>query len=184
MPPKIVWYADLFLSDFEKIVAKRLIAIGMKVEAESKRSMRGYGQYSRLDLRETVKGSKRTKSGKRHYPSPPGSPPAVDTGRLRASISTAWTGAGFEKGGISYSNKTKINAAGEKVREKVSPANPKDGVSAPDFSLGKFTVVVGSAVEYASYLEYGTSKMLARPYLRPSLEKFRSEIVDALKGAI
>jgi len=35
----------------------------------------------------------------------------------------------------------------------------------------KRTAVIGSNVEYASHVEMGTTKMTARPYLRPSLEK-------------
>lgn len=74
-------------------------------------------------------------------PSAPGDPPGVDTGRLRASITTSWTGG---------------------------PANGGDGVSPPSDD-GQFTVVVGTAVPYAVYLEYGTRKMAARPYFRPAL---------------
>lgn len=35
---------------------------------------------------------------------------------------------------------------------------------------------VGSKVEYASYVETGTSKMKAQPYLRPAIERNRSQI--------
>lgn len=46
---------------------------------------------------------------------------------------------------------------------------------------GKHTVAVGSNVEYAPYVELGTSKMSARPYLRPALEANRREIRRLLK---
>lgn len=36
--------------------------------------------------------------------------------------------------------------------------------------------IVGSNVEYAPFVEMGTSKMTARPYLRPALEACRNEI--------
>ena len=77
----------------------------------------------------------------------------VDTGRLRASISTNWTGSGRSRG------------------EVQSPAKAEDGIGQPGGSKKKFIVVVGTNVEYGTYVEYGTSKMSAHPYLRPALEK-------------
>lgn len=41
---------------------------------------------------------------------------------------------------------------------------------------------VGTNVEYATYVEYGTSKMSAQPYLRPSLEKNKGKIKQLLGG--
>lgn len=38
---------------------------------------------------------------------------------------------------------------------------------------GEFAVHVGSNVEYAGFLEYGTSRMPAYPFLRPALEAAR-----------
>jgi len=41
---------------------------------------------------------------------------------------------------------------------------------------------VGTNVEYAVYVEYGTSVMSAQPYLRPALEKNRAKIKRLLGG--
>jgi len=41
--------------------------------------------------------------------------------------------------------------------------------------LNDFNIEVGSNVEYASEIEEGTSKHPAYPYLRPALEKGKSE---------
>lgn len=43
---------------------------------------------------------------------------------------------------------------------------------------GMYDVVltVGSGEEYAVYLEYGTEKMGARPFLRPEMERLKKEI--------
>lgn len=70
-------------------------------------------------------------------PSSPGEPPAVDTGRLRASITHRLEGGGRDTRTKGY---------------------------------------VGTNVEYAPYLEFGTSRMAARPFLTPALEKHREEI--------
>jgi hypothetical protein len=40
--------------------------------------------------------------------------------------------------------------------------------------------VVGTNVEYAVYVEFGTSKMAAQPYLRPAAKKVMNEEADAL----
>jgi HK97 gp10 family phage protein len=68
-----------------------------------------------------------------------------DTGRLRASISTNWTG------GMSAGKTT---------------SKQDKGISAP---TEPFRVVVGSNVEYAPDVELGNSKQSAQPYLRPAL---------------
>lgn len=38
-------------------------------------------------------------------------------------------------------------------------------------SLGKASYYVGTNVEYAPFVEFGTRKMTARPYLRPAAKK-------------
>lgn len=101
--------------------------------------------------------------GKMHHASAAGQPPAVDTGRLRASISSNWNGSGMDRGNVD------------------SQAGSDDGVGRPDKEL---TGVVGTNVEYAGYLEMGTVKMGPRPYLRPALEKNRSKILGLFRDLI
>ena len=78
---------------------------------------------------------------------------AVDTGRLRGSIT--------------YRSQRKQS----RVR---APASGNDQVSRPG---RKWTLHVGTNVEYAAHLEYGTRKMSAQPYLRPALTMFKHEIL-------
>lgn len=84
---------------------------------------------------------------------------AVDTGRLRASISFI-------------------------TPEHPQPPMPQDapeGFKMSDMLSGqadKNSVVFGSNVEYASYVENGTSRMPARPFLRKGLDMKMSEISD------
>jgi hypothetical protein len=60
----------------------------------------------------------------------------VDTGRLRASISTNWTGSGKARGDVE------------------SKAKPDDGVGQPPERKDQFTAVIGSNVEYAAEVEF------------------------------
>ena len=99
------------------------------------------------------------KRGKKiHRASVAGQPPAVDTGRLRASIAVNWTNSGLPNGKV------------------INPKQSEDGISMPPSENGKFTGRVGTNVEYALPLEFGTVKMGPRPYLRPAFEKNISKI--------
>lgn len=40
---------------------------------------------------------------------------------------------------------------------------------------------IGSNVPYARHLEFGTSKMEARPFLRPALQRLKTQVLDILK---
>lgn len=73
-------------------------------------------------------------------PSKPGEPPAVDTGRLRSSITHD------------------VKVEGDEV-------------------IG----LVGTATEYGLYLELGTNKMAARPFLRPAVFNNKDEIIKQLQ---
>ncbi|HYX06830.1 MAG TPA: HK97 gp10 family phage protein [Bacteroidales bacterium] len=81
---------------------------------------------------------------------------AVDTGRLMDSITYA------------------TNGYLSKVRSK---ALAGDGVSKPQEDL---TVKIGSNVEYAPYIEIGTSKITSRPFLRTALNENIPEIKQIL----
>jgi HK97 gp10 family phage protein len=76
-------------------------------------------------------------------PSSPGEAPAVDTGRLRASIT-----------------------------HRV------------EMDSGEAVAYVGTNVKYAPYLEFGTSRMAARPFMVPAIERNREWIKDKLKSVV
>ena len=87
-------------------------------------------------------------------------PPAVDTGRLRASIS--------------FITPTQSGGSGMAVPE----GKPKDKLSG---NADKNMVVVGSNVEYAEYVHNGTSKMAARPFLREGIDRTKDKMQEQVE---
>jgi very-short-patch-repair endonuclease len=118
---------------------KRLLAVGFMIEGSIKRSfIAGAGRVY-------------TRKGITHVASAPGDPPAVDTGRLRASISTNWSGSGKARGEVG------------------AKAKLEDGVGPPPTNE-EFTVYVGTNVEYAC-LKADSSVLTEYGWKRISLVK-------------
>lgn len=94
--------------------------------------------------------------------------PAVDTGRLRASISFITP---TEQGG-SGMMKPKNAEAGDELSGKAE----------------KNTVVVGSNVEYAEKVHNGDSKMAGRPFITEGInktkDKMREQVSKIFKGQL
>jgi HK97 gp10 family phage protein len=98
----------------------------------------------------------------------------VDTGALRASIHTkAKTGnsvdnaAGalakvWKKGGIRERRRSAKGTRYASVGERTITDLPEP--------TGNVRAIIGTGMEYAAYVELGTSKMAARPYLGPAVE--------------
>lgn len=55
-------------------------------------------------------------------------------------------------------------------------------------SLGMSGVTIEAGEDYAGYVEFGTSRMSARPYMRPALRKYakdyREDLIDAAAGLV
>lgn len=88
---------------------------------------------------------------------------AVDTGRLRNSITSAVSG---QSGSTHNYSDDKGNRFSDAIG---STGDAKEN-----------TVYLGTNVEYSSYVELGTYKMRARPFIRPAMEKNLSEYKDIL----
>lgn len=86
---------------------------------------------------------------------------AVDTGRLRNSITYA---------------------TAEKHSEGSEPAKPED--YALRGSAKENSVSIGTNVEYAIFVEEGTSKMRKRPYIRPAIENHMDEWKSIIKNEL
>jgi len=124
---------------------KQLIAQGLSLERAIKQKLSQAGT-----------GKIYVRGKKVHQASAPDEPPAIDTGRLRASISTNWSESGMTEGVIG------------------NQADLGDGVKQPSISGEEvFKVVVGSNVVYAPILEFGNKKILPRPFMRPVFDLFK-----------
>lgn len=99
---------------------------------------------------------------------------AVDTGRLRNSITFALAGEA-----ANVSSYTADRGKGDKPPAAGSYSGTADGNS------GDATVYVGSNVEYAPYIELGTAKMGPRPFLHNAAadhaEEYKQIFADELK---
>ena len=124
-------------AELEKDIERALYAIGVKAVEGAVRSISG--QYTPSNQ-------------------------AVDTGRLRASISFI-TAGGQSGAGAAQVPESK---SGDRLSGKAE-AN---------------TVVIGTNVEYADYVHTGTNKMRARPFLREGIDNTKGEMEEIVKDIL
>ena len=122
--------SQLVISELEKATERALYAIGVKA----------------------VEGSVDAISGRYDID------PAVDTGRLRASISFITP---TDKGGSG----------------QPKPANAQAGDELTG-TAEQNTVVVGSNVSYSEFVHNGTSRMAGRPFLREGIDKTKDQMQE------
>lgn len=53
-----------------------------------------------------------------------------------------------------------------------------------DYDFGSLRGTVEASTDYAAYLEFGTSRMAARPYMRPALARRAKQIEDDMAQAV
>ena len=140
------WQGTKVFTLATKVNVEAMDKAGLVVERDVKKNFTPQG---------TGRSRRKTKSGKRHFASLPGQPPAVDDGVLRASIThtTTFTALGVE------------------------------GKVGPDIDHIRAETPAGTDVEYGLYLELGTAKMGARPHLRPSLKRTHKKITKIFQKA-
>ena len=85
---------------------------------------------------------------------------------------------GFLRNSLSYSIGGKVEGANLNSGEKVSS---KDMVAK---SASNDTIYIGTSVQYANYVESGTSRMSAQPYLRPAYDICKNDVKRIIKMAI
>ncbi len=110
---------------------------------------------SRSGIKKRAKAKK-----KRHVPSTPGNPPNIDTGILRSSIT----------------HTIDIKDIGGGQPGVV-------GFVGSDIDHIRANAGTGTDVQYGFYLEVGTVKMAARPWLRPALRRSGPAILQIFQKA-
>jgi len=89
----------------------------------------------------------------------------VDTGALRGSIYTV----------------TENTDGFGKAASDVHSKNPKANTVQIPKPYGEVQACVGPCVDYGEFVEFGTSRMGAQPYLTPAVEKVAQEYNDGSK---
>jgi HK97 gp10 family phage protein len=67
------------------------------------------------------------------------------------------------------------------------PPNQDTGVLASNIEtvqISPVLVEVSSNAPYSAPLEFGTSKMAARPFMRPARDKMRAEVTELVRRAV
>jgi HK97 gp10 family phage protein len=87
-------------------------------------------------------------------------------------------------------NTGKIYKRGRKTHQASfageAPMNDRGGLITSVYfeQESRFTSVVGSLLVYSAYLEYGTTRMKARPMWRPAVEDMRPVFIKRLRVAL
>ncbi len=79
---------------------------------------------------------------------------------------------------LSYSINGKVKGMNGSPGQRAAPGS---GVRP---NRDKYSVIIGTSVEYAPYVELGTSRMKAQPYLTPALELNKNNIRKIFADAI
>ena len=95
---------------------------------------------------------------------------AVDYGYLAASIITQ-----------SVEDGTELRSPVLNASKDHDPGHNVDTFKKIDKPVDKNEVLVGTAVDYAPYVEFGTVRSDAQPFLRPALDMAKGRILTILK---
>ena len=95
---------------------------------------------------------------------------------MKTSMSGAKRGIVYQRGGKAH----QASAPGEPPA--IDTGNLVNSVFSEKSGPGQ--ALVGASAEYAEYLEFGTRKMAARPFLRPALEKARDYFISGIERLI
>lgn len=101
----------------------------------------------------------------------------VKSEAIRLILSPPKTGRVYRRKGVVH----QASAPGE------APANDMGRLAnsiTTEFQPDKLTGIIGAHTDYAAYLEYGTSKMEPRPYMRPALMNKKDEIEQAVQAEV
>ncbi len=105
----------------------------------------------------------------------------VDTGRLRNSISHLVSGQGQKTVKYKAMEYYTTKAGKKSKRRKSVDYSYKTGNASGDNSN---SVYIGTNVEYAPYVEFGTSKQKPQPYLKPAVTDHVDEYKRIVKSIL
>lgn len=94
---------------------------------------------------------------------------------------------GGARSGREYRRGGKIHVAsapGEYPKSDQGGAGGLTGSLIFDVARDKLSAWFGTRLNYGRYLEYGTTRMLPRPWLRPTLKANRKEIAARIRDAV
>lgn len=118
----------------------------------------------------------------------------IDLGYLAASINTQSSTQGTDLGTVVAKPKAmSTQAIGESTKYTKGPSKKEqqrnfweqmpDGFVKINRPADPNMVQVGTAVEYGPYIEFGTVKMNAQPFLRPAMDIAKGKVLTLLKDA-
>lgn len=88
---------------------------------------------------------------------------------------------------IKQSKENALEQVGKFVKDKAAAKAPVDTGALKDsylYEKGEDEVAIGSKIEYAGYVELGTSRQYAQPHLTPAFEENITEISLLVKEAM
>jgi HK97 gp10 family phage protein len=94
----------------------------------------------------------------------------------KVAMSEEKSGRTYARGGREH----RASAPGE--APAVDYGNLKSSIQV--FEVTPERAIIGTNAEYAEHLEFGTSRMEPRPYMRPALDEHAHEIVAAIEDAV
>ena len=152
---EIKWYGEAFWREVTDVTYDAMDTAGKMLERDIKLSFgTGFSRMDRVYRVTKFKNTKTRKGAKYHRPSAPGSVPNVMRGYLRASIIHQIIKQGMGVIGL-------VGSAIDIIKSKT-----------------------GSDEDYGMYLELGTPKMAARPWLRPALQRNAQKRIDIFQRTL
>ena len=90
--------------------------------------------------------------------------------------------AGLSKAAVFIQGEVKSSIAGQRAE----PTSVDTGrfLNSVDFMVGNDEAVVFTDIDYAKFLEYGTSKFTARPHFRNTKSRNQDKVKDIIKEEI
>lgn len=101
---------------------------------------------------------------------------------IRTNLKTKEAGAKIEKAAEKAVKDVVVDIASDSVKE--SPVDTGHNRRSIDYEAKGLEGAVFSTSGYGGFLETGTSKMAARPYMKPALDKNIGKLGKYIKGNI